>query len=106
MTLEENSMKKKKLATTLVLLGVLYAILPDPIPGPFDDLLLNVVLDVIAFVVAVRSMKTGSSTDDAIANSAVAVNTVKTTVNKARELKREENTTCTEDTKVPEVKSF
>lgn len=58
----EEKGKLKKAATILVVIGLIYAVAPDPLPGPIDDILVNVVTMSIACILRAIEKKAATST--------------------------------------------
>lgn len=58
----EEKGKLKKATTTLIVVGLIYAVAPDPLPGPIDDVLVNAVTMSIAFILHAIEKKAASGT--------------------------------------------
>lgn len=58
----EEKGKLKKAATILVVVGLIYAVAPDPLPGPIDDILVNAVTMSIACILRAIEKKAATST--------------------------------------------
>ncbi len=40
----------KRIATVLIVVGIIYAIAPDPVPGPIDDIVVNAITLGISYI--------------------------------------------------------
>ena len=58
----EEKGKLKKAATILIVVGLIYAVAPDPLPGPIDDILVNAVTMSIACILHAIEKKAAAGT--------------------------------------------
>lgn len=66
-----------KASIILVVVGLIYAIAPDPLPGPIDDLALNLILDIVAFLIYKKGNKSEYHVGDGIGEETVKSSAIK-----------------------------